>query len=149
MPLRSRIQEDMKAAMRAGDKPRLGTLRMLWAAVCQREVDERAGELDDAAVIAVVEKAVKQRREAADQYREAGRAELADKEQAELEVLREYLPQPLDESQLAALVEEAVRETGAASMKDMGKVMATLRARVQGRADMADVSARVKSRLAG
>jgi len=139
----------MKAAMRAGDKPRLGTLRMLWAAVCQREVDERAGELDDAAVIAVVEKAVKQRREAADQYREAGRAELADKEQAELEVLREYLPQPLDESQLAALVEEAVRETGAASMKDMGKVMATLRARVQGRADMADVSARVKSRLAG
>jgi len=149
VPLRSRIQEDMKAAMRAGDKPRLGTLRMLWAAVCQREVDERAGELDDAAVIAVVEKAVKQRREAADQYREAGRAELADKEQAELEVLREYLPQPLDESQLAALVEEAVRETGAASMKDMGKVMATLRARVQGRADMADVSARVKSRLAG
>jgi len=139
----------MKAAMRAGDKPRLGALRMLWAAVRQREVDERAGELDDAAVIAAVEKAVKQRREAADQYRDAGRAELADKEQAELEVLREYLPQPLGESELAALVEEAVRETGAASLKDMGKVMATLRPRVQGRADMADVSARVKSRLAG
>ncbi|HYW92187.1 MAG TPA: GatB/YqeY domain-containing protein [Gammaproteobacteria bacterium] len=149
MPLRSRIQDDMKAAMRAGDKPRLGALRMLWAAVRQREVDERAGELDDAAVIAAVEKAVKQRREAADQYRDAGRAELADKEQAELEVLREYLPQPLGESELAALVEEAVRETGAASLKDMGKVMATLRPRVQGRADMADVSARVKSRLAG
>ncbi len=139
----------MKAALRAGDKARLGALRMLWAAIRQREVDERAGELGDDAVVAVTEKLVKQRREAVEQYAAAGRQELAAREQAELELLRGYLPEPLGEADLAALVDAAIRDTGAASMRDMGKVMAALRPRVQGRADMADVSARVKSRLSG
>ncbi|RMF96904.1 MAG: GatB/YqeY domain-containing protein [Gammaproteobacteria bacterium] len=148
MPLKDRIQADMKAAMRAGDKARLGTIRMLLAAIKQKEVDERS-ELDDAAVLQIVEKLIKQRREAAAQFTEGGREELAAKELGEAEQLQAYLPEPLDPAALAALIDAAIAETGAGSMRDMGKVMNLIRARAQGRADMAEVSKQVKARLAG
>jgi len=146
--LKARIGEAVKDAMRAGDKPRLGTLRMVSAAIKQREVDSRE-TLDDAAVLAVLDKMVKQRRESLAQYREAGRDDLADREQAELEILAEFLPQPLSDAELDGLIEEAVNATGAATPRDMGKVMGELKPRVQGRADMGAVSARVKARLGG
>lgn len=146
MSVKSRLKDDMKQAMRSGDKARLGVVRMALAAIQQREVDERA-ELDDAAVLGVIEKMVKQRRESVEQYRAGGRDDLADKEAAEIELLSAYLPEPLGESELAAMIDAAVAETGAASMKDMGRVMALLRNRAQGRADMAALSAQVKSRL--
>jgi uncharacterized protein len=136
----------MKQAMRSGDKARLGTIRMALAAIQQREVDERV-ELDDTAVLAVIEKMIKQRRESVDQYRAGGREDLAAKEAAEIELLSGYLPEPLDDAELAAMIDAAVAETGATSMKDMGRVIAQLRAQAQGRADMAVVSARVKARL--
>lgn len=138
----------MKQALRSGDKARLGTIRMALAAIQQREVDERV-ELDDAAVLGVLEKMIKQRRESIDQYRAGGRIDLADKESAEIEVLADYLPEPLSDTELAALIEAAIEQSGAASMKDMGRVMNQLRAQAQGRADMAVLSARVKARLAG
>jgi uncharacterized protein len=144
--VKTRLQDDMKQAMRSGDKARLSTVRMALAAIQQREVDERV-ELDDAALLGVIEKMIKQRRESVEQYRKGGRDDLADKESAEIEVLSAYLPEPLSEAELAAMIEAAIADTGAASMKDMGKVMAELRARAQGRADMAVVSARIKSRL--
>lgn len=146
MSVKSRLKDDMKQAMRSGDKARLGVVRMALAAIQQREVDERA-ELDDAAVLGVIEKMVKQRRESVEQYRAGGRDDLADKEAAEIELLSAYLPEPLGESELAAMIDAAIAETGAASMKDMGRVMALLRNRAQGRADMAALSAQVKSRL--
>ncbi len=136
----------MKTAMREKDKARLATIRLLMAAIKQREVDERI-ELDDGGVIGVIEKMVKQRRESVEQYRNAGRAELADQEQFEIGILADYLPPALDEAELDRLIGEAITATGAASMRDMGRVMSTLRSRVQGRADMADVSRRVKARL--
>src|SRR6056297_1484889 len=146
MSVKSRLKDDMKQAMRSGDKARLGVVRMALAAIQQREVDERA-ELDEAAVLGVIEKMVKQRRESVEQYRAGGRDDLADKEAAEIALLSGYLPEPLSESELAAMIDAAIAETGAASMKDMGRVMALLRDRAQGRADMASLSAQVKSRL--
>ncbi len=148
MPLKDNIQADMKAALRAGDKQRLGTIRMLLAAIRQKEIDERT-ELDDAAVLQIVEKLIKQRREAAAQFAQAGREELAGKERSEAAQLQAYLPEPLDAAALARLIDAAIAETGARSMRDMGTVMNQIRAQAQGRADMAEVSRLVKARLAG
>jgi uncharacterized protein len=148
MSTKTRLQEDMKTALRAGDKARLGVVRMALAAIQQREVDERI-ELDEAALLGVIEKMIKQRRESAEQYRAGGREDLAAKEEAEVEVLSGYLPAALSEAEIAALIDGAIAETGAASMKDMGRVMAVLRSRAAGRADMAVLSAQVKARLAG
>ncbi len=149
MPLKDRIQDDMKAAMRARDRERLGTIRLVLAAIKQREVDERTSLLDDAQVIATLDRMVKQRRESVAQYRQGGREDLAARESAEIEVIQAYLPRPLSDADLGALIEEAVGETGATSQRDMGKVMGWLKPRIQGRADMAQVSTRVRSRLAG
>ncbi|NGP52725.1 GatB/YqeY domain-containing protein [Thioalkalivibrio sp. XN8] len=146
MSVKTQLRDDMKQAMRSGDKARLGVVRMALAAIQQREVDERV-ELDDAGVLGVLEKMIKQRRESVEQYAAGGRQDLADKESFEIEVLSAYLPEPLGAAELAALVDAVIAETGAASMKDMGKVMAELRHRAQGRADMAALSAQVKSRL--
>jgi uncharacterized protein len=138
----------MKQAMRSGDKARLGVIRMALAAIQQREVDERI-ELDDAALVGVIEKMIKQRRESVEMYRAGAREDLAAKETAEIEVLSTYLPEPLGADELAALIDTAIAATGATSMKDMGRVMAQLRAQAQGRADMAVLSAQVKARLGG
>ncbi len=146
MSLKARISEDVKQAMRAGYKPRLTTLRMITAAIKQREVDERI-ELDDAAVLAIVEKMIKQRRESAEQYRAGQRPELAEAEEAEIEFLKVYLPEPLCEAELDAIIDQAVAETGASDMASMGAVMGLVKPRVQGRAEMRDVSARVRSKL--
>lgn len=144
--LKSRITDDMKTAMRGGDKPRLGVIRLLQAAIKQREVDERV-ELDDAAVLGVVEKMIKQRRDSAQQYRDGGRPELAEQEDFEIGVLVAYMPEPLSDAELDALIEEAMAATGAAGMADMGKVMGWLKPRIAGRADMGSLSARIKARL--
>jgi len=140
------LQQDMKEAMRAGDKRRLGVIRLILAAVKQREVDERI-ELDDAQVTAVLDKMAKQRRESIDQYQKAGRDDLVEQESFELEVLKSYLPEQLSESEIDALIEAAVQATGASSMKDMGKVMGQLKDKLQGRADMGAVSGKIKARL--
>jgi len=144
--VKDRVLDAVKAAMRAGDKQRLAALRMVSAAIKQQEVDTRR-ELSDEDVLGVLGKMVKQRREALDQYEQAGREDLASRERDEIAVISEFLPQPLSESEIDALVDEAIAETGAASVRDMGKVMATLKPRLQGRADMGSVSARVKNRL--
>jgi uncharacterized protein len=136
----------MKQAMRSGDKARLGVIRMALAAIQQREVDERT-ELDDAALLGVIEKMIKQRRESVEMYRAGAREDLAEKEAAEIDVLATYLPEPLGADELAGLIDAAIAATGATSMKDMGRVMAQLRAQAQGRADMAVLSAQVKARL--
>jgi len=146
--LKERITEDMKAAMRASEKERLSTIRMVQAAIKQREVDERIA-LDDAQVIAVLEKMVKQRRESIVQFEAGGRADLADKEKAEIVVITAYLPEQLSEAEVDALIQEAIAATGAASMKDMGKVMGAVKAKAAGRADMGAVSARIKVALGG
>jgi len=148
MSVKNRLREDMKQAMRSGDKARLGVIRMALAAIQQREVDERV-ELDDTAVLGVIEKMIKQRRESIEQYRAGQRDDLADREAAEIDVLADYLPEPLSAAELDALIRSTIEKTGAASMKDMGRVMAELRAEAQGRADMAVLSARVKAILAG
>jgi uncharacterized protein YqeY len=148
MPLKETLQEDMKTAMRAGDKRRLAVIRLINAAVKQREVDERI-ELDDTQVTAVLDKMAKQRRESIEQYEKAGRTDLAEQESFELEVVKNYLPEPLSDSEIDGMIAEAIAATGAAGMKDMGKVMGQLKARLAGRADMGAVSARIKSRLAG
>lgn len=136
----------MKSAMRAGDKSRLGVIRLLQAAIKQREVDERI-ELDDAAVTGVVEKMVKQRRDSIAQYTDGGRPELAEAEAAEIEILKTYLPEPLSDEAVTGLIDEAIAATGAASMKDMGQVMGQLKPKLAGRADMGRVSAQIKARL--
>jgi uncharacterized protein YqeY len=146
MPLRERITEDMKTAMRAGEKDRLGTIRLILAAIKQREVDERI-VLDDSQVLAVLEKMVKQRKEAIAQFETGGRADLVAKESAELLVVQGYLPSQLSDAELDAVIAEAISSTGAASIKDMGKVMGVVKAKAQGRADMTAVSARIKQRL--
>ena len=146
--LKTRIYDDVKAAMRARDKERLGVLRLITSAVKQREVDERI-ELSDADVLQVLDKMVKQRRDSEAQFRDAGRAELAAQENFEIGILTEYLPEPLSKEALDALVGAAVTESGAESIKDMGKVMGILRPQVQGRADMGEVGAAVKARLNG
>ena len=146
MALKERIQEDMKTAMRSGDKDRLGVIRMILAAVKQREVDERIA-LDDNQVLSVLEKMVKQRRESIAQFTTGGRNDLVTRETAELQVVEGYLPQRMGEAELDALIAEAIASTGAASIKDMGKVMAAVKAKATGRADMGAVSARIKQQL--
>ncbi len=136
----------MKTALKGGEKERLLTIRMLLAAIQQKEVDERI-ELNDGQIIAVTEKLVKQRREAADLYRKAERDELAAKVESEILILNAYLPKPFGEAELAALIDEVIRESGAESVKDMGNVMAQIKARAQGRADMAKVGQQVRARL--
>ena len=148
MTLKERINEDMKAAMRASDKERLSTIRMAQAAIKQREVDERT-TLDDAQVIAVIEKMVKQRRESIAQFEQGGRTDLADKEKSEIALLQDYLPAQLSAAEVDTIIQEAIAATGAASVKDMGKVMALLKPRLAGRADMGQVSMLIKARLAG
>lgn len=146
MTLKERITDDMKAAMRAKDSARLSAIRLLLAAVKQKEVDERI-ELDDAAVTAVIEKLLKQRKDSAAQYEAANRMDLADQEKFEIGVLAAYMPQPFSADEVADLVRRAVAETGAASAKDMGKVMAWLKPKIAGRADMTAVSGQVKAAL--
>jgi uncharacterized protein YqeY len=144
--LKARIQDDMKAAMRAGEKERLATVRMLLAAIKQREVDERT-DTTDTAVLQIVEKLIKQRRESATQFAAGERPDLEAKELAEIQLLQVYLPAALSPAELDALIDQVMAATGASSMKDMGKVMAGLRERAQGRADFAVVGERVKARL--
>ena len=148
MLLKDRINEDMKAAMRAKDAPRLGAIRFLQAAIKQKEVDERV-TADDAAILAIVDKLIKQRRDSIAQFEQAGRADLADKEKAELALLQGYLPQQLTDAELAAAIDAAVAEAGAVGPAAMGKVMAVLKPRIAGRADIAKASALVKQKLAG
>jgi len=148
MSLKARITEDMKSAMRAGEKQKLATIRLLQAAIKQREVDERI-QLDDAQVLSVLEKMVKQRRESITQFEAGGRADLVASEQAELVVLQGYLPEQLTEAELTALINSAIASTGAASIKDMGKVMGVLKGQAAGRADMGKVGALIKARLGG
>jgi uncharacterized protein YqeY len=148
MSLKQQITEDMKTAMRAKDAPRLAAIRLLQAAIKQREVDERI-ELGDEQVIAVIEKMLKQRRESIAQYEGAGRQDLADAEKFEVSVLQNYMPKPLSEQEIEALVAEAIVSAGAASIKDMGKVVGLLKSKMAGRADMGKVSALVKARLGG
>jgi uncharacterized protein YqeY len=147
MSLKTRLTDDMKSAMRSGDKPRLGVIRLILAAVKQRAVDERI-ELDDTQVLAVLEKMLKQRRDSVTQYDAANRVDLADVERYEIDVIQTYLPAQLDAAELASLVDAAIAESGASSARDMGKVMAILKARAAGRADMAVLSQQVKMRLA-
>ena len=146
MAIKDTIQTDMKTALRAGEKERLGVIRMLVAAIKQREIDERT-DLDDPRVLQVVEKLIKQRRDAAVQFADAGRADLEQKELAEIEVLQAYLPEPLGDAELEDLIDAVITATGATSMRDMGQVMNAVRERAQGRVDMAVVSQRVKARL--
>ena len=144
--LKQRIEADMKTAMREKDKERLGTIRLILAAIKQREVDERI-TLDDTQVLAILDKMVKQRRDSIEQFRAAGREELAVKEEAELAVIQGYMPAALSDAELDALIAEAVTASGAKTMQEMGKVMGLLKAKVQGRADMGAVSAKIKARL--
>jgi uncharacterized protein YqeY len=148
VPLKETITEDVKAAMRASDKERLSTLRMLQAAIKQREVDERI-TLDDAQVISVLEKMIKQRRESIVQFEQGGRTDLAGKEAGEIALLQRYLPTALTEAEIESLIRESIDATGATSVKDMGKVMAAVKAKAAGRADMGAVSARIKAALSG
>jgi uncharacterized protein YqeY len=144
--LKERIQEDVKDAMRARDKDRLAAIRLITAAIKQREVDERI-ELDDAQVTAVLDRMARQRRESITQFEKAGRDDLIARENAELEIIRDYLPEQLTEDELQLLIDEALEQTRASTIKDMGKVMGLLKPRLQGRTDMATVSAMIKSRL--
>jgi uncharacterized protein YqeY len=148
MSLKERINEDMKAAMRAKAADKLGTIRLLLAAIKQKEVDERVSLDDDAAVVAIVDKLIKQRKDSISQFQAAGRTDLADKEAAELEVLQVYMPQQLSADEVAQAVKAAVAQTGAAGPQDMGKVMGVLKGLLAGRADMTAVSAQVKAALA-
>ena len=153
--LKSRILEDVKDAMRARDKARLGTLRMVAAAIKQREIDKRGSSpdgdaaLDDASVVAVLEKMLKQRRESVGQYERAGRGDLAAAEGEEIAVIEQYMPRALDPAEIDAMIAAAIDEAAAATMKDMGRVMGLLEPRVRGRADMGAVSAAVRARLSG
>ncbi|MDV2857639.1 MULTISPECIES: GatB/YqeY domain-containing protein [Oceanimonas] len=147
MSLKDQLSEQQKNAMRAKDKARLGTLRMLMAEIKQKEIDSRE-TLDDDGIIVVITKMVKQRKDAANQFEQAGRQELADGERQEIAVLQEFLPQPLTEDELDALLTQAIADTGATGMQDMGKVMAVLKPQIQGRADMGKVSATIKAKLA-
>jgi uncharacterized protein YqeY len=146
--LSDRIREDMKASMKGGDKTRLGVIRLILAAIKQVEVDERI-QLDNDRVILVLDKMLKQRRESIRQFADAGRHDLVAIEEAEIRVIQDFLPQALGEEEIDAMVNEAVIESGAESVKDMGKVMGLLKAQMQGRADMSVVSAKIKTALAG
>ncbi len=144
--LKTRISEDMKAAMKAQDKPRLGVIRLILAAIKQQEVDTRT-ELDEATVLAVLDKMVKQRRESIKQYNDAGRTDLAEQEEFELGIIQDYLPQQLSENELLALIQQGMAETGAVSVRDMGKVMNWIKPKAQGRTDMGKLSGMIKARL--
>jgi len=146
MSLKEKITEDMKSAMRAGEKERLATIRMILAAIKQREVDERI-QLDDSQVLAAVEKMIKQRKEAIAQFESGGRSDLVAKESAEIALLQTYLPAQLSDAEVDALIAAAIASTGATSIKDMGKVMGVVKAQAQGKADMGKVSARIKQKL--
>jgi uncharacterized protein len=146
MPLKDRLQQDMQAAMKAGDKPRLSVLRLALAGVKQREVDTRR-PLDDAGVTSVLERMIKQGRDSASQYRDGGRADLADKEEFEIKVLQGYLPQQLSDAELETLIAEAIDAAKATSVKDLGKVMGVIKARAAGRVDMSTISSRVRTML--
>ena len=146
MALKDRITEDMKTAMRAGEKERLATIRLILSAVKQREVDERI-QLDDTQVLAAIEKMIKQRKEAITQFEAGGRADLVAKETAEIAILHAYLPAQMSDAEIDGLITEAIASTSAASIKDMGKVMAAVKGKAQGRADMGAVSARIKQKL--
>ena len=148
MSLKAQITEDMKTAMRAKDTARLGAIRLLLAAIKQREVDERI-ELDDAQIIAVIDKMLKQRRDSITQFEAAGRQELADIEKFEISILQAYMPQAASAGEIDSLIIQAITSTGAAGIKDMGKVMAILKTQLAGRADMAQVSTQIKAKLAG
>ncbi|GAM55029.1 transamidase gatB domain protein [Vibrio ishigakensis] len=147
MALIDTLKEEQKLAMKAKDKPRLGTIRLALSAIKQREVDEQI-TLNDDDIIAVLTKMVKQRRDSVAQYESAGREDLAEVERVEITVLEEFMPQPLTEEEVAALIEGAITESGAAGMQDMGKVMGVLKPQIQGRADMGKVSGLVRSKLA-
>ena len=146
MSLKDQINEDMKTAMRAKDKERLGAIRLILAALKQREVDERI-ELNDSQVIGVLEKMIKQRRESLAQYQNAGRDDLAARESFEIDLIQTYMPTSLSDAEIESLIADAIAATGAQSLRDMGKVMALIKDQAQGRADMAAVSARVKARF--
>ena len=148
MSLKERITDDMKAAMRSGQKVELGVIRMITAAIKQREVDERI-TLDDSQVLSVLEKMIKQRKESLVQFQAGNRQDLVDKEAAEITLLQGYLPSQLTDSEIDALISEAIGTTGAASIKDMGKVMGLIKGKAQGRADMAAVGAKIKAKLGG
>jgi uncharacterized protein YqeY len=148
MSLKERITDDMKAAMRSGEKERLGVIRMITSAIKQREVDERI-TLDDAQVLSVLEKMIKQRKESVVQFQAGNRPDLVEKESAEITLLQGYLPSPLSDAELDALLQDAIAATGASSIKDMGKVMAVIKGKAQGRADMAAVGAKIKAKLGG
>jgi uncharacterized protein YqeY len=148
MTLKERINEDMKTAMRSGEKDRLAVIRLLQAAIKQREVDERI-TLDDAQVTSVLEKMIKQRKESVVAFEKGGRADLVAKENAEIAVLQPYLPAQLSDAELDALIADAIASTGAASIKDMGKVMGVVKAKAAGKADMGAVGARIKAKLGG
>lgn len=144
--LKARLNEDVKTALRAGEKRRLVVLRLILAAIKQREVDERI-ELDDTQVLAVLDKMLKQRRDSLNQYQTAGRADLAAQESFEIDLIQSYMPAALSGAEIEALIAEAIQTSAAASLKDLGKVMALLKPKLQGRADLSQVSARAKSRL--
>jgi uncharacterized protein YqeY len=148
MSLKERITDDMKAAMRSGEKERLGLIRMITAAIKQREVDERIS-LDDPQVLSVLEKMIKQRKESLVQFQAGHRQDLVDKEAAEITLLQGYLPSQLSDSEIDVLISDAIAATGAATIKDMGKVMGLIKGKAQGRADMAAVGAKIKARLSG
>jgi uncharacterized protein len=148
MSLKERITDDMKAAMRSGEKERLGAIRMITSAIKQREVDERI-TLDDAQVLSVIEKMIKQRKESLAQFQAGNRPDLADKESAEIALLQSYMPEQLSDDDLNTMISEAIVATGAASIKDMGKVMGIIKGKAQGRADMAAVGAKIKAKLGG
>ena len=144
--LKAQLTDDMKAAMKGGDKARLAVIRLINAAIKQREVDERI-ELNDEQVLAVLDKMVKQRRDSITQYTDAGRTDLADVEQAEVEIIQTYLPAALSDDEIASIIEQAIADTGASGMADMGKVMGKVKPQVRGRADMGAVSGLVKAKL--
>ena len=148
MTLKQQLTDDMKAAMKGGDKHRLGVIRLILAAIKQREVDERI-ELDDAQTLAVLEKMLKQRKDSVSQYVAGQREDLAEVERAEMAVIEAYLPAQLDDAELDALIAAAIASTGASSPRDMGKVVAAVKEKAAGRADMGKVSARIKAKLAG
>ena len=148
MSLKERITDDMKAAMRSGEKERLGVIRMITSAIKQREVDERIS-LDDTQVLSVLEKMVKQRKESLVQFQAGNRQDLVDKEAAEITLLQGYLPSQLSDPEIDALIKDAIAATGAASIKDMGKVMGLIKGKAQGRADLGKVGAIIKAKLSG
>ena len=148
MSLKDQIKADMKDAMRAGEKERLSVIRMLLASIQRREIDDRK-DLDDVEILSVIEKQVKQHRDSATQFKDAGRDERADAELAEAGMLLGYLPAPLSDNEINALIDQVISETGASGMQDMGKVMGIIKTKAQGRADMGSLSGKIKARLAG